>query len=166
LNEKLLASQIENLKMERFSSSPDCEKLMDEFTEHDEKVIRGSIVQLYYYVRSYNMIKIMDDELTRLAAQYGGRVTAGMFFLRNLILSWKKTELTHIEQGIHHWRRDIDFEFPSIEEASRFSEKINNTARFFIHSGLNVLGEIVPKPTIEELQQKREELKKINCGSN
>lgn len=66
---------------------------------------------------------------------------------------------------MHQWRRDIDFEFSSIEDASRFSEKINSTARFYIHNGLNVLGEVVPKPTIEELRQKKEELKKINCGS-
>lgn len=85
--------------MERFSSIPDCEKWMDEFTEHDEKVIRGSIVQLYYYVRSFPMIKIMDDELTLLAAQYGGKVTAGIFLcLYDDLFFFNRTRYASMEE--------------------------------------------------------------------
>lgn len=123
----------------------DCEKMMDEYSAHNEKVIQGSVLQLYYFAHSMKLIKDMDEELSRIVSEFGGYITT--------------------ERGVQAWRRDVDVEFPNPETAQRFSEKIRNSVRFYQHVGLNILGQIIPRPTFDELRQKKLELKKINCGS-
>lgn len=125
-------------------SQGDCEKMMDEFTSYDEKVIQGFIVQMYYHAYSMNIIYATDEELKKLAKEFDGIPTG--------------------EQGIHSWRRDIDFKFSSLENAFKFKEKIQSSARFYLHEGLNNLGQIIPKPSFEELERKKMELKRVNCN--
>ncbi len=127
-------------------TAKDCEKLMEEYTAYDEKIVRGVVVQLYYFAQSPTVIKSQDDELKMLAKEFGGEFTG--------------------QQGMVNSRRDIDFEFVDDLDAARFCKRIDCTARFYVHNGINVQGQVVIKPSIEELENKRNELKKINCGSS
>lgn len=126
--------------------SKDCEKLMDEYTSYNEKVISGLVVQLYYSAYSLDTVCETDAELCAIAAHDSGLPTG--------------------EQGLHRCRRDIDFEFPEVAQASRFAAKINSSVRFSLHQGLNVAGQVIPRPTIEALHQRKNQLKKIHCGSD
>ena len=125
---------------------PDCEQMMDEYTSYDEKIVKGLIVQMYYFGYSPNVIKTVDHELKAMAAECHGTYTG--------------------EQGITNGRRDIDFEFQDAEHAATFSQKILASARFYLHQGINVYGQLHPKPSIHELEVKKEQLKKINCGED
>lgn len=125
-------------------SSDDCEKAMEEYSSYEEKVISGLIVQMFYFAYTINTIKEIDQELVDIAQSFGGHATR--------------------EQGILNNRRDIDFEFSSSHDAELFRLKINSSARFYLHQGLNVMGKIHEKPTMEQLMDRKELLKQINCG--
>jgi len=126
-------------------SSTDCEKLMEEYTLYDEKIIKGLIVQLYYFAQSHIVMKTQDDELKNIAKECNGIFTG--------------------QQGIINERRDIDFEFEDNLDSAMFCKRIELTARFFIHKGINIQGQLFAKSSMEELENKRNELKKINCNS-
>src|ERR1700677_4375869 len=82
----------------------DCEKYMEQYASYDEKIVKGLIVQIFYHVESYNLVNNIDEELARTAGEYDGYATG--------------------EQGFRHGTRDLDFEFQTIENAKRFSERM------------------------------------------
>jgi hypothetical protein len=47
--------------------TPDCGELMDEYSLYDEKIVRGFIVQVYYYARTAREMCAIDEELNHLA---------------------------------------------------------------------------------------------------
>lgn len=46
----------------------DCEEIMNRFVVYDEKIVKGFIVQIFYYVRSLSTVKQNDQELKDIAA--------------------------------------------------------------------------------------------------
>lgn len=128
-------------------TAKDCEKLMDEFTQYDEKIIKGLIVQVYYYFTcSIDIVLAYDTELNKMAQNHEG-VSTG-------------------QQGIINNRRDIDFEFSKKEDAENFINSINNTLRFYIHEKANVKGQLVEKMSLQDMENKKTMLKKINCSES
>lgn len=123
----------------------DCEKLIDEYSLYDEKIVLGNIIQIYYFIESYQCIKDKDNILINLSKKYNGNCTG--------------------QECIINGRRDIDFEFNNIENANKFILKIEKTVDFFIHKGISIKGDIIKKPTLLELEERKNKLKILNCGS-
>lgn len=124
----------------------DCEKLMDSFTDYDEKVVRGTIVQVYYFFDSVNMLKTYDVEVKAIASSFRGISTGNLAVIRN--------------------RRDLDFEFSHIELANSFRTRLKASIKFFEHKQMNMMGHLIDKPTIAQLEEKKRVLKEINCTGN
>jgi hypothetical protein len=123
----------------------DCEKYMEQYASYDEKIVKGLITQVYYHVSSYQLVRDIDEELDRIASEYGGFQTG--------------------EQGLRHGKRDLDFEFQSVEDARNYTERISSTLRFHVlQDKINVMGHLIDKPSILEIEERKKKLKSVNCG--
>lgn len=111
--------------------------------KYEKKIVDNLIVQTFYFFTLIETLQSLDSELSEIAQEYGG-VLAG-------------------EQGIFNNRRDIDFEFENQYQANEFSKKLQQSLRFHTHKKMNIMGQLVEKPFPEQLIEKQQKLKEINC---
>lgn len=63
-------------------------------------------------------------------------------------------------------RRDIDLEFFDQQNATSFIKRIQKSMKYNVHEDMNMLGQLIKKPTREELEARKQMLKNVNCHGN
>lgn len=121
----------------------DCVNQIQKIFVYDEKVIRGLIVQVFYQLsRIVPTINRSKDMFLKSMAEYC------------------RGELSEV--GIGKGRRDMDFIFSDVENANAFKRLLQaHNQEYFIHDKLNVMGDLVDKPSLDSIVHKREDRKSV-----
>jgi len=135
------------------SSYDECVEKIIKLYEYALNVIRGNIIQVYYYItnNNKNLILNKDEFLFKLAKEFGGERSGeeGVY---------KESEFSL------NMRRDIDFIFSNYIKADAFRSSLEMYNGFYIHSGLWVAGCFNNVQTLHEILEKQKALISTICG--
>lgn len=133
---------------EIFNNQNDCVKQIAQLFQHQLNVIRGNIVQFYYFMEndSINFMENRDNFLFELAKNYTG--------------------IEFYNQGVFNNLRHIDILFEDYKKADEFKKMIYLDFPFFkIHKNLVITGTVMfSLQTLEDILFEQKKTIKAYCG--
>lgn len=130
-----------------FNDANECINSIQKTLEYNLNVLKGTIVQVYYYTVNINdFIKSKDMFIKRLALEYNGKE------------SWSNQ---HIDQT---GRRSIDFSFPTTTEADQFRKCLSYLPDYWTYIIPHTEGEEMKITDLNVFIDSQTQLLKSLCG--